>query len=119
MLTHFVRMVRAWKRYNQSLSELNRLGDRELADIGISRSDIPRVAWNASPSSKRVRDHVSKAPAPAAGALLSCRSNALLFSEPLCERHDIRRLAVCRGPHIDNPFIPLSRSTITAVLWGN
>ena len=48
MLTHFVRMIRAWKRYNQSLSELNRLGDRELADIGISRSDIPRVAWNAS-----------------------------------------------------------------------
>ena len=48
MLTHFVRLIRAWKRYNQSLSELNRLGDRELADIGISRSDIPRVAWNAS-----------------------------------------------------------------------
>ena len=25
-----------------------RLGDRELADIGISRSDIPRVAWEAA-----------------------------------------------------------------------
>jgi uncharacterized protein YjiS (DUF1127 family) len=48
MFAHAVRLIRAWKRYHQSLSELNRLGDRELADIGISRSDIPRVAWNAS-----------------------------------------------------------------------
>jgi uncharacterized protein YjiS (DUF1127 family) len=48
MFAHVVRLIRAWKRYHQSLSEFNRLGDRELADIGISRSDIPRVAWNAS-----------------------------------------------------------------------
>jgi uncharacterized protein YjiS (DUF1127 family) len=48
MFAAIVRLVREWKRYNQSLSELNRLGDRELADIGISRSDIPRVAWSAS-----------------------------------------------------------------------
>ena len=48
MLTTIVRFFREWRRYNQSLSELNRLGDRELADIGISRSDIPRVAWNAA-----------------------------------------------------------------------
>jgi uncharacterized protein YjiS (DUF1127 family) len=48
MLTTIVRMFRSWKRYNQSLAELSRLGDRELADIGISRSDIQRVAWNAA-----------------------------------------------------------------------
>ena len=48
MLATIVRLFREWRRYNQSLSELNRLGDRELADIGISRSDIPRVAWNAA-----------------------------------------------------------------------
>ena len=47
MFASIVRFVREWNRYNQSLSELNRLGDRELADIGISRSDIPRVAWSA------------------------------------------------------------------------
>jgi len=47
MIAHIVRFIREWKRYNQSLNELNRLGDRELADIGISRSDIARVAWNA------------------------------------------------------------------------
>jgi len=48
MLAHIVRFIREWKRYNQSLNELNRLGDRELADLGISRSDIPRVAWSAA-----------------------------------------------------------------------
>jgi uncharacterized protein YjiS (DUF1127 family) len=48
MFASFVRAIRAWKRYHQSVNELNRLGDRELADIGISRSDIPRVAWSAS-----------------------------------------------------------------------
>lgn len=48
MLATIVRFFREWRRYNQSVSELNRLGDRELADIGISRSDIPRVAWDAA-----------------------------------------------------------------------
>jgi uncharacterized protein YjiS (DUF1127 family) len=47
-LSHLVRAYQQWKRYNNSLRELNRLGDREQADIGISRGDIPRVAWEAS-----------------------------------------------------------------------
>lgn len=48
MFASIVRFFREWRRYNQSLSELSRLGDRELADIGISRSEIQRVAWNAA-----------------------------------------------------------------------
>ena len=48
MFATLVRFVQSWKNYNRSLNELSRLGDRELADIGISRSDIPRMAWNAS-----------------------------------------------------------------------
>jgi uncharacterized protein YjiS (DUF1127 family) len=48
MLTSLVRFFNEWKRYNRSLNELSRLGDRELADIGISRSDIQRVAWKAA-----------------------------------------------------------------------
>jgi uncharacterized protein YjiS (DUF1127 family) len=46
MFANLVRLIRSWNRYNRSLNELSRLGDRELADIGISRSDIVRVAWN-------------------------------------------------------------------------
>ncbi len=48
LVPNLIEMIRSWRRYNASLRELNRLGDRELADIGISRSDIPRVAWEKS-----------------------------------------------------------------------
>jgi uncharacterized protein YjiS (DUF1127 family) len=48
MLAAIVRFFREWRRYHRSVAELNRLGDRELADIGISRSDIQRIAWSAS-----------------------------------------------------------------------
>ena len=48
MFAAIVRFIREWKNYNRSLSELSRLGDRELADIGVSRSDIPRLAWSAA-----------------------------------------------------------------------
>ena len=44
-LSHIARFLRQWRAYDASIQELSRLGDRELADIGISRSDIPRVAW--------------------------------------------------------------------------
>jgi uncharacterized protein YjiS (DUF1127 family) len=47
-LPNVYRMLRSWRRYNSSLRELSGLGDRELADIGISRSDIPRVALENS-----------------------------------------------------------------------
>lgn len=39
---------RSWRRYNHSVRELTRLSDRELADIGVSRSDIQRIAWDAA-----------------------------------------------------------------------
>jgi uncharacterized protein YjiS (DUF1127 family) len=47
-LSHLIGVYRQWRRFNRSVRELNRLGDRELADIGISRGDIYRVAWDAS-----------------------------------------------------------------------
>ncbi len=45
ILSNFFRFLRQWRAYDSSLRELSRLGDRELADIGISRSEIARVAW--------------------------------------------------------------------------
>ncbi|MBM3529295.1 MAG: DUF1127 domain-containing protein [Alphaproteobacteria bacterium] len=47
-LTHLVGVFQQWRRYNDSLRQLNRLGDRELADLGMTRGDIPRVAWESS-----------------------------------------------------------------------
>jgi uncharacterized protein YjiS (DUF1127 family) len=48
LVSHLVDIFRQWRRYNESLRELNRLADRELADIGMTRGDIPRVAWESS-----------------------------------------------------------------------
>jgi uncharacterized protein YjiS (DUF1127 family) len=49
LISRFVRLLRAWWRYNESVRELGRLNDRELADIGISRSEIAAVAWDNAP----------------------------------------------------------------------
>ena len=46
LISRFIRLVRAWWRYNESVRELARLNDRELADIGVSRSEISAVAWH-------------------------------------------------------------------------
>jgi uncharacterized protein YjiS (DUF1127 family) len=48
MLVGIFNFLRAWKQYNANLRELSQLGDRELADIGITRADIPRVAWESA-----------------------------------------------------------------------
>lgn len=45
LISRFIRLVRAWWRYNDSVRELARLNDRELADIGINRSEIQTIAW--------------------------------------------------------------------------
>jgi uncharacterized protein YjiS (DUF1127 family) len=44
MLTSIVRRYQAWRHYETVRRELSHLTDRELADIGITRSDIDRVA---------------------------------------------------------------------------
>lgn len=39
---------RRWRRYRDTLRELSSLSTRELDDLGIRRSDIGRVARQAS-----------------------------------------------------------------------
>jgi uncharacterized protein YjiS (DUF1127 family) len=40
--------IQHWKRYERAVQELSRLSDRELADIGITRGDIHRIAKGQS-----------------------------------------------------------------------
>lgn len=39
-----IRNYRNWRRFRNTCDELNRLSNRELDDLGISRTDIPSVA---------------------------------------------------------------------------
>ncbi len=36
-----------WRKYRETISELGRMTDRELGDLGIGRADIRRVARTA------------------------------------------------------------------------
>jgi uncharacterized protein YjiS (DUF1127 family) len=40
--------VANWKRYSRTVSELQSLSNRELADLGIARTDIGRIAKEAT-----------------------------------------------------------------------
>jgi uncharacterized protein YjiS (DUF1127 family) len=44
-LAKLIGWYRVWSRYNREVRELSQLSDRELTDIGVSRSDIPSIAW--------------------------------------------------------------------------
>jgi uncharacterized protein YjiS (DUF1127 family) len=44
---------RARRAYRETFSELEALSNRELADIGISRSDITAVALNAADAARK------------------------------------------------------------------
>jgi uncharacterized protein YjiS (DUF1127 family) len=44
---NLIRNYRNWRRYRETVSELDRLSNRELADLGIARGDIPFVARKA------------------------------------------------------------------------
>jgi uncharacterized protein YjiS (DUF1127 family) len=47
-LVVIARFIQSWKMYNSTVRELSTLTDRELADAGLSRSDIPRIAWESA-----------------------------------------------------------------------
>jgi len=44
LLSAIAEKVAAWRRYREAVRELSQFSDHELADIGIIRSDIARVA---------------------------------------------------------------------------
>ena len=49
MLTLFVlSKIRAWLLFRNTVHELECLNDKDLSDLGISRSDIKFIAWEAA-----------------------------------------------------------------------
>ena len=48
MWSSIIRFIRNRKQYSRDVQELSRWSDRELADIGINRCDIQRIARGQS-----------------------------------------------------------------------
>jgi uncharacterized protein YjiS (DUF1127 family) len=51
-----IKTVASWsarsRAYHQTVSELEMLSDRDLADIGVARSDIPAIARDAAKAAR-------------------------------------------------------------------
>ena len=45
---NIIENFRSWRRYRETVSELSRLSNRDLADLGINRGEIPSVARRAA-----------------------------------------------------------------------
>ena len=41
----YVNYLATWRDHRNAIKQLNKLTDRELNDIGISREDIDRMVW--------------------------------------------------------------------------
>jgi hypothetical protein len=59
ILSHIVHVLRAWRLYRVCVHELSRLSDRELADIGLTRTGNASVAWHSA------QDYIERAQAAA------------------------------------------------------
>jgi len=88
MFTSIARLFHNWKRYGDAMQELSQLSDRELVDIGISRSEIPRLA--------REHAQMMAEPAPAPTREPARRSIPLpLTSSPGLLPHDAPGTTAC------------------------
>ncbi|WP_082666390.1 DUF1127 domain-containing protein [Aureimonas sp. AU4] len=45
---NILRSYSNWRRYRETCSELGRLSQRDLSDLGIARSDIRQIARQAT-----------------------------------------------------------------------
>lgn len=49
----YINYLRTWRAHRKVIKELNGLTDKDLADIGIRRSDIDRLVWLPEDKEKR------------------------------------------------------------------
>ena len=45
IIQRYYNYLKTWRKHRDVVKELNRLTNKELADIGINRGDIDRLVW--------------------------------------------------------------------------
>lgn len=73
MLLAIIGFLQSWKQYGRAVRELSQLNDRELADIGITRGDIPRIAWGQDRDVRHCKAAQATLPGGPGGALCGQR----------------------------------------------
>lgn len=51
----YMNYLATWRSHRIAIKQLNQLTDKELADIGIARSDIDRMVWLKEDKTMRAR----------------------------------------------------------------
>jgi uncharacterized protein YjiS (DUF1127 family) len=51
----YMNYLATWRSHRLAIKQLNQLTDKELSDIGISRSDIDRMVWLEEDKTMRAR----------------------------------------------------------------
>ena len=45
IFSRYLRYLKTWRMHRDAIKQLNRLTNKELADIGVNRGDIDRMVW--------------------------------------------------------------------------
>lgn len=56
IIVRFLRYSVMWSEHREAIKHLNRLSDRDLKDIGLSRSDIDRMVWLENDKQERGKE---------------------------------------------------------------
>jgi len=56
IIVRFLRYSVMWSEHRAAIKHLNRLSDRELRDVGLSRADIDRMVWLKEDKDSRGRE---------------------------------------------------------------
>ena len=54
-IVRYINYLKTWRQHRETIKQLNRLTDKELRDIGITRADIDRLVWQEEDKTMRGR----------------------------------------------------------------
>jgi uncharacterized protein YjiS (DUF1127 family) len=54
-IVRYIKYLKTWRYHRETIKQLNRLTNKELRDIGITRADIDRLVWQEEDKTMRGR----------------------------------------------------------------
>jgi uncharacterized protein YjiS (DUF1127 family) len=54
-IVRYINYLKTWRQHRETIKQLNRLTNKELRDIGITRADIDRLVWQEEDKTMRGR----------------------------------------------------------------